>query len=70
MSKKGLITWKSATKAGVGMLDRDELELMKYNSYVPNAVDKVFFKISRIMFSATWFFIIAYLNTCFIKQWK
>ena len=40
------ITWKGATKIGVKMLDRDELELMKYSSYESNAVDKMFFKIS------------------------
>ena len=61
MGKKGVLTWKSATKAGVGMLDRDELELMKYSSYVPNAVDKVFFKLAHLLFSATWFFIITLL---------
>ena len=44
------ITWKGAAKIGVKMLDRDELELMKYSSYEPNAVDKMFFKISRFMF--------------------
>ena len=49
-----MLTWKSATGFGVGMLDRDELELMKYSSYEPNAVDKMFFKISRLVFHTTW----------------
>ena len=61
------ITWKNATKWGIGMFNKIELDFMKYSSYEPNAVDKLLFKISRIMFSVTWLFgipfcLFAYLN--------
>ena len=62
-----MVLWKNAIKRSLGFIDFTEIPELKYSTYKPNAVDKVFFKISYFAYYAFWLFLLmrVLLGACY-----